>query len=169
MIKFPVPAAYGSTRSGPGGYPIESSNFFTHADTSDTPKDFYPNAGDIANTKLSRDLAASNPLHEPVFLSCTPVQKRSLVRAVGSFRKYVTTTIDYLQTRGPKPAYKRCFGAHNTARMPTVKKVFRNIGRNDLSDFTFACDCTDDPFPVFRSTCIFQSWNHRSVTNEVLE
>lgn len=75
--------------------------------------------------------------------------------------------IDYLQAPGPKPAYRRWFGVHDAARASTVERIFTNFRSNDLSDFTFACDCPE-PINHAWGTYTFQSWNHHSIANEVL-
>ena len=113
-----------------------------------------PNVEVVANIKLSRDLAAAHPQHEAKFRSCSPKREEDLLRAIGSYRKYIATTIKYLETQGPGPEYKNWFGEPNDARVSTVYGVFTKLRIYDLSDYTFDCGCRD-PLPHIRGTYIF--------------
>ena len=165
----PASAAYDLTRSGAGDSSIMPPNPLPYIDTGGTPKDFHANVEDIANTKVSRDLAAFRPEHEPEFHNCGRDRPNKVIRAIDISRTYVVKAIRYLRTQGPKPEYIHWFGEPDADRASDVEKVFVNIRNNNPMGYTYDCNCNNENLYTWVGTCIFRSWNHHSVANEFLE
>ena len=138
-------AAYNFTRSGAGGYFIKPSNLFTYVDAGGTLKNLHATVGDVAEIKLSGNLAVSRVHHmkrAAKFSGCSDAQQSQLNTAATNAQKYASNAFSYLAatTRGTA-RYTTWFGVYTTSRRDTVRSNFGSINSNQFSGFTYNCDC----------------------------
>lgn len=123
----------------------------------------------MANVENIANIRSRAPLvpRVPKFESCSTKRKQDLLRALASYRMYISRAI--VEVFGsPRTTYERWFGTYDHYRPPIVERRLRNLKRNDIADLTFACYCINTQTFAW-GAYIFRSRNHHSVTNDGLE
>ena len=145
MGQFTAPGAYGSTESGAGGYPTEPSNLFTHVDVDGTPKNLDAAVGDLAEAKVSGDLAIPQRPHgeQASFEGCSDEQQELLNAAARTAQILAAESFAYIRDLSfETPRYKTWFGRYHAGRKARVLSVFQNITRNThFESLTYDCRC----------------------------
>jgi peptidyl-Lys metalloendopeptidase len=144
-VTHDLSAAYNFTQSGSGDYTVEPSNLFTYVDADGTPKELYATVDDVAQFKLSGNLAVSHD-HDKraTFVSCSAARRTLINTAAASAQTYTNNAYSYLVgLSSGRPRYRTWFGTYTASRKSTVQTHFRLIRSHPFSTFTYDCSCTD--------------------------
>jgi len=140
-----VSTVYDFTKSGSGDYTVEASNLFTYVDADGTPKDLYANVQDVAEVKLSGNLAVSN-LHvkRASFVGCSALRQSQLNTAAVSAQYYAIYAYNYISSLSSVTArYKTWFGTYTPARKNAVQSHYQLIKNHAFSSYKYDCTCND--------------------------
>ena len=144
-IAPPVSAAYNFTRCGAGGYFIKPSNLFTYVDAGGAPKNLRATIEDVAEVKLSGNLAVSRVHHKrdgAKFSQCSDSQQTQINTAVPNAQAYASNAFGYLAAATQGTArYTTWFGVYSTPRRDIVQSHFSSIKTNQFSSYTYNCNC----------------------------
>ena len=159
----PVSAAYDFTHSGAGGYFIKPSNIFTYVDAGDTIKNLYAAIEDVAEVKLSGNLAVSRRFYDKReatdLFGCTRDQLSGLRYTADSTDIYAKEAYEYLRTVSASTRRSEYWFGPYAPRMDLVKGHFEKISSNKFSSFGYVCShklCVME-IDAFVCACIFQS------------
>jgi len=166
-----VSAAYDFTRSGAGYYSIKPSGLFIYVGGDGTPKGLYAIVEDVAEVKLSGNLAAPR-IHDKraSFIGCTSARQSQLRTAISSAQTAANRAYSYIQSISSGTVrYTTWFGTYTASRKSTVQNRFRLISSNLLSNFIYDCTCTTPGTDAYICTYIFRLTNCPSVTDGSLD
>ena len=146
----PVSTAYNFARSGAGNYSIEPSNLFTYVDVGGTLKDLYATVGDIAEVRLSGNLAVSRALDKRgTMINCTLYQQLDIYLAALKAQIYARNAycfLDSIDEKNPPPRYTRWFGQYTFLRKLRVQETFKRMIDYHFATWTYNCDCDIDDY-----------------------
>jgi len=140
---LPVSTVYNFTKSGSGDYSIKPSNLFTYVDPDGTPKNLYATVEDVAEVKLSGNLAVTR-VHDKRagFLSCSAPRWSQINTAITNAEDYAELAYSHLRGISTSTTrYNTWFGNYTASRKSTVENHFRLMDSNKFSSFTYDCYC----------------------------
>ena len=154
-------AAYNFTQSGTGDYSIEPSNLFTYVDADGTPKSLYATVEDVAEVKLSGNLATPRVHNKRAsFVSCSSTSQSQLSTAAANAQAYATDAFEYIKgIASGTPRYTTWFGTYTQHRKDIVQDHFGKIRDNQFSGFTYSCTCPDPSIFSYVRAYTFQLWD----------
>jgi len=176
----PVSAAYNFTSSGVGNYSIKPSNLFTHVGVGGTPKEIYATVEEIAEVRLSGNLAVSRVLdkRESARLGCSDMRTVIINGVIEIAHIYVDGAIGFIDAMNradPPLRWTTWFGRGHSCRITRIRSVFWLMQDHDVMDgeyggirtVNFDCNCNRPDVVTYSSSSvyIFQSWVIRSLTD----